>query len=179
MEFNECLVGVARHPDGQAIERGVELLMGKQQPNGDWPQVILRAYSPSTVTRSLIVRDSRVTFPPSAGEHCRRVQQELCYQLHFLQKRLPHLDPGPLLKSVPPQSFSWEGQAVKASEVHLKQPSDKPCRLSEASTGPQSLKTVFSAAFLPQTFHFFHSFTSRRNPPEATLNICCSHLLYS
>lgn len=41
MELNECLVGVARHPDRRAIERGVQLLIGKQQPNGDWPQVIL------------------------------------------------------------------------------------------------------------------------------------------
>lgn len=34
-------MGVARHPDRGAIERGVELLIGKQQPNGDWPQVML------------------------------------------------------------------------------------------------------------------------------------------
>lgn len=34
------LVGVARHPNRQAIERGVQLLIDKQQPNGDWPQVI-------------------------------------------------------------------------------------------------------------------------------------------
>lgn len=35
-------MGVARHPDRQAIERGVRLLIGQQLPNGDWPQVILR-----------------------------------------------------------------------------------------------------------------------------------------
>lgn len=33
---------MTRHPDGQAIERGVQLLIDKQLPNGDWPQVILK-----------------------------------------------------------------------------------------------------------------------------------------
>lgn len=32
---------VTRHPDGRAIERGVQLLIDKQLPNGDWPQVRL------------------------------------------------------------------------------------------------------------------------------------------
>lgn len=40
----KVLVGVSRHPDSRAIERGVQLLIGKQQPNGDWPQVILHVY---------------------------------------------------------------------------------------------------------------------------------------
>uniref|UniRef100_A0A674MLD4 Terpene cyclase/mutase family member n=1 Tax=Takifugu rubripes TaxID=31033 RepID=A0A674MLD4_TAKRU len=39
---NTCwaLLGLmaARHPDTRAIERGVQLLISKQQPNGDWPQ---------------------------------------------------------------------------------------------------------------------------------------------
>ncbi|KAM9850438.1 lanosterol synthase [Aulostomus maculatus] len=39
---NTCwaLLGLmaARHPDQQAIERGVQLLIHKQLPNGDWPQ---------------------------------------------------------------------------------------------------------------------------------------------
>ncbi|XP_067118119.1 lanosterol synthase isoform X3 [Osmerus mordax] len=39
---NTCwaLLGLmaARHPDGQAIEKGVQLLIDKQLPNGDWPQ---------------------------------------------------------------------------------------------------------------------------------------------
>uniref|UniRef100_A0AAQ5YPW4 Terpene cyclase/mutase family member n=1 Tax=Amphiprion ocellaris TaxID=80972 RepID=A0AAQ5YPW4_AMPOC len=39
---NTCwaLLGLmaARHPDRQAIERGVQLLIEKQLPNGDWPQ---------------------------------------------------------------------------------------------------------------------------------------------
>ncbi|XP_010731449.3 lanosterol synthase isoform X1 [Larimichthys crocea] len=39
---NTCwaLLGLmaVRHPDGQAIERGVQLLIDKQLPNGDWPQ---------------------------------------------------------------------------------------------------------------------------------------------
>ena len=28
-----------RHPDVAALERGVSYLLGKQLPNGDWPQV--------------------------------------------------------------------------------------------------------------------------------------------
>ncbi|XP_044532523.1 lanosterol synthase isoform X1 [Gracilinanus agilis] len=40
--FSTCwaLLGlmVARHPDIAAIERGVKFVLGKQQPNGDWPQ---------------------------------------------------------------------------------------------------------------------------------------------
>lgn len=35
------LVCITRHPDTQAIERGVQLLIDKQMPNGDWPQVSL------------------------------------------------------------------------------------------------------------------------------------------
>uniref|UniRef100_H3DE43 Terpene cyclase/mutase family member n=1 Tax=Tetraodon nigroviridis TaxID=99883 RepID=H3DE43_TETNG len=39
---NTCwaLLGLmaVRHPDRRAIERGVQLLVSKQQPNGDWPQ---------------------------------------------------------------------------------------------------------------------------------------------
>uniref|UniRef100_A0A3Q1HVC9 Terpene cyclase/mutase family member n=1 Tax=Anabas testudineus TaxID=64144 RepID=A0A3Q1HVC9_ANATE len=39
---NTCwaLLGLmaVRHPDTQAIERGVQLLIDKQMPNGDWPQ---------------------------------------------------------------------------------------------------------------------------------------------
>lgn len=38
-DLNSCLVGVARHPDRGAIERGAQLLIGQQLPNGDWPQV--------------------------------------------------------------------------------------------------------------------------------------------
>lgn len=49
----------------------------------------------------------------SPGEYFRCVQQELCYQLHLLQKCLPSLDPRPLLSSLPQQSVGWEGQAVK------------------------------------------------------------------
>lgn len=51
--------------------------------------------------------------PP--GEHCRCVQQELCYQLHLLQKCLPSLDPRSLLKTIPQQSDSGEGEAVKST----------------------------------------------------------------
>lgn len=36
-----CLMFVTRHPDSQAIERGIQLLIDKQLPNGDWPQVSL------------------------------------------------------------------------------------------------------------------------------------------
>ncbi|KAM8999221.1 lanosterol synthase [Sarcophilus harrisii] len=40
--FNTCwaLLGLmaARHPDTEAIERGVRCVLGKQEPNGDWPQ---------------------------------------------------------------------------------------------------------------------------------------------
>lgn len=55
---------------------------------------------------------------PSSGEYCRCVQQELCYQLHLLQKRLPSLDPGPLLNTLPQQSIGWEGEAVKTFKSH-------------------------------------------------------------
>ncbi len=37
----ESLVCTCRHPDTQAIERGVQLLIDRQLPNGDWPQVSL------------------------------------------------------------------------------------------------------------------------------------------
>lgn len=38
-----------RHPDERAIERGARLLIDKQLPNGDWPQVILSPCSQSSV----------------------------------------------------------------------------------------------------------------------------------
>lgn len=31
---------VTRHPDRRAIERGVQMLIDHQLPNGDWPQVV-------------------------------------------------------------------------------------------------------------------------------------------
>lgn len=31
--------GHHRHPDVRAIERGIKVLIDKQLPNGDWPQV--------------------------------------------------------------------------------------------------------------------------------------------
>lgn len=67
MELNLCVVGVARHPDRGAIERGVRLLIGQQQPNGDWPQVILPALvSMLDITQSyLIVQGLTCDFPSS------------------------------------------------------------------------------------------------------------------
>lgn len=44
LKIIKVLVGAFRHPDSRAIERGVQLLIGTQQPNGDWPQVILHVY---------------------------------------------------------------------------------------------------------------------------------------
>lgn len=127
--------GGSRHPDSRAIERGVQLLIGKQQPNGDWPQVSLHVYHRQVIYyyyyycscylwRRVPVAQSfnmcRISiwiFPLSLGEHCRRVQQKLRYKLHVLQKCLPCLDPGTLLQSLPPQPVFWEAQRCEGLNV--------------------------------------------------------------
>uniref|UniRef100_A0A8B9CGS8 Terpene cyclase/mutase family member n=1 Tax=Anser brachyrhynchus TaxID=132585 RepID=A0A8B9CGS8_9AVES len=104
---NTCwaLLGLmaVRYPDIEVLERGIQVLINKQLPNGDWPQVWKSCMAFGGKFRNMMSSEQCPGHPvvschshylavSLSGEHCWGVQQVVCHQLHCVLQCLPHLD---------------------------------------------------------------------------------------
>lgn len=103
----------AQCPDARAVRRGIDFLIARQTPGGDWAQVspkdgffVLRscwvlANASASSARPSVACVRVVLFCLPAGEHLRHLQPHLLHHVHRVPQRLPPVGTGGLPEWLP------------------------------------------------------------------------------